>query len=93
MKSLPPDAPLLAIAKIVNAKLGPSAAVSFYRIQYADHSMETGIIYQCGVRRAVVTTRAMLGDGDADEIVRGVNEWIEQVLPQNKWTTDPSEAA
>ncbi len=93
MKTLPPDAPLLSLARIVNARLGLGAAVNFYLIENDEHSMETGIVYQCGLRRAVVKTRAMLSDGDADEIVRAVSDWSQSIAPNSKWTTDPREAA
>lgn len=94
MKHLPPDASLQRLAKIVNVRLASlDAGVSFYRIEHGDHSTETGIVFQCGVRRAVVRTQAMLGDADADELVRSVKDWITEIRPSAKWTTDPAEAA
>jgi hypothetical protein len=94
-KRLPPDAPLVALASLINGHLAPlSASVNFFRIEHSDGGgMQTGIIYQCGPRRAVVITRAYLGEGDADEIVRGVTEWVADIRPESKWTADPKEAA
>src|ERR1700693_1722002 len=92
---LPPDAPLVPLASIFNARLASSsAAVNFFRIEHSDGGgTQTGIVYQCGPRRAVVITHSYLGEGDADEIVRGVNEWIADIRPENKWTTDLNEAS
>lgn len=91
--NLPPDAPLISLASIINARLGDGARVNFYRIDHGEGSHETGIVYQAGLRRAVVKTRAMLGDADADEIVKSITEWAAEVRHENKWTTDPKEAA
>jgi hypothetical protein len=92
-KPLPPDANLLALARIVNARLPPSAAVNFYRLVHEDGREQTGIIYQVGLRRAVVMSQGSLGEGDADEIVKAVNEWSERQSQESRWTTDPKEAA
>jgi hypothetical protein len=93
-KQLPPDASQLRLAALVNGRLnGVNGQVNFFNIDRADGSIETGIVFSCGVRRAVVKTRAMLGDADADELVRNVTEWINDMRPQSKWTTDPQEAA
>lgn len=92
-KALPPDANLLALARIVNTRLPPSAAVNFYRIAHEDGREQTGIIYQAGLRRAVVVTPNSLGEGDADEIVKAVNEWASRQSAESRWTTDPKEAA
>ena len=91
-KTLPPDAGLVRLACDVNARL-KGASVSFYLIQHQHGGSETGIIFQCGGRRALVKTRNCLGDGDADELVKSVNEWAGQIRPESKWTADPSEAA
>ena len=93
ISTLPPDAVLLGLAKIINAKLPSGAAVHFYRIQHPDNSMETGIVYQCAQRRHPVKTRARLGDSDAEKIIQSVNDWIEQIRPESKWTEDPDEEA
>lgn len=90
--NVPPDASLIALARIINGKLA-GASVNFYLIQHADQRNETGVVFQCGVRRAVVKTQAILGEGDADEIVQSVNDWANKVQPESKWTTDPREAA
>jgi len=92
-KLLPPDANLLALARIINARLPPSAAVNFYRLAHEDGREQTGIIYQVGLRRAVVMSQGSLGEGDADEIVKAVNEWSERQSQESRWTTDPQAAA
>lgn len=93
-KHLPPDASLLALARKVNARLPQGASVNFYRIEQPDsYSPHTGIVYQHGVRRANVVTQQMLTEHDADEILKGVNEWIDNIRPESRWTTDPGEAA
>jgi hypothetical protein len=91
--ALPPDAPLQSLAVLINARLPQGAAVNFYRLEYPDGSTMTGIVFSCGDRRANVTTRNQLGDGDADEIVRSVTDWMAQVRHSSMWTTDPGEAA
>lgn len=91
--NLPPDAPLISLAAIINARLGEGSRVNFFRIEHGEGSIETGIIFQCGLRRAVVKTRNMLGDADADELVKSITEWAAEVRHDSKWTTDPMEAA
>jgi hypothetical protein len=92
-KTLPPDANLLGLARAINTRLPPSAAVNFYRIQHEDGREQVGIVYQAGLRRAIVLTHSGLGEGDADEIVMAVNEWAERQSQESRWTTDPKEAA
>ena len=91
-KPFPPDANLTALAKIINARLPPSAAVNFYRVLHQDGREQVGIVYQAGLRRAIVLTHSGLGEGDADEIVKAVNEWAERQSHGSRWTTDPKEA-
>jgi hypothetical protein len=93
LKSLPPDADLLRLAARINSKLEPGIAVNFFCTEYPDGSAETGIIFQCGDRRAIMRTRALLGDGDTDDIVRSITAWVANVQYQHRWTLDPSEAA
>ena len=94
MKRLPPDANLQSLAKRVNARLRDvDGGVNFYLIEHTDGSHETGMVFQCGVRRAVVYSRATYGDADADDIVRSVNDWINDIRPTSKWTEDPKDAA
>lgn len=92
-KSLPPDANLIGLARIINARLPPSFAVNFYRIIHEDDREQVGIVYQAGLRRAIVLTHSGLGEGDADEIVRAVNEWAERQSQESRWTVDPKEAS
>lgn len=95
MKSvnLPPDAELQSLARVINAKLPPGAAVNFYRIRHADESTETGIIFSHGLRRAGMTTRNVLSEFDADDIVRDVKDWIERIHVPDRWSTDPRDSA
>lgn len=91
--ALPPGEPLQSLAKTINARLPQGAAVNFYRLQHPDETTETGIVFSCGDRRATVRTRNQLGEGDADELVRSVTDWMAQVRHSSMWTTDPGEAA
>jgi hypothetical protein len=91
--ALPPDPPLQSLAALINARLPQGAAVNFYRLEQPDGSIITGMVFSCGDRRANVTTRNQLGDGDADEIVRSVTDWIARVRHSSMWTIDPTEAA
>jgi hypothetical protein len=91
-KILPPDADLQRLAARVNAKLDPGVAVSFFRVVELDGSTETGIVYQCGDRRACKRTRNALGDGDEDSILRAIQTWVARVQYQHRWTIDPKEA-
>lgn len=92
-KPLPPDASLQSLARLVNPRLADiGASVNFYRLEHPDR-IDTGIIFSCGVRRANVVTQAALGDGDADEIVANVKQWVADLRPESKWTSDPNEAA
>ena len=90
-KTLAPDADLIALRDAVNSRLGEATRVDFYRRE-DDGSMHTGIIYQFGSQRAVVTTPTQLSTHDAPEIVAAINRWVAG-LSQEKWTTDPREAA
>ena len=82
------------LAVIVNGKLSAiGASINFCRIQLDDGSAATAIVFQCGVRRAVVRTRAILGEPDADDIAKSVKEWVSEIRQTDKWTTDPKEAA
>jgi hypothetical protein len=78
---------------VINARLPPSAAVNFYRIAHEDGREQTGIIYQAGLRRAIVMAQGEVGDGDADEIVKAVNEWANRQSQESRWTTDPKETS
>lgn len=89
---LPPDDELRRLAALVNAKLRPTCGVSFYRLQHADQSIETGIVFECGPRRALVQTRDILTEHSADEIVASVQRWANRVRPWDKWTLNPEEA-
>lgn len=94
MKQLAPDASLLALARKVNARLPQGASVNFYRLARPEsESTDTGIVFQFGVRRANVVTPQMLAEYDADNVVKSVTEWIENIRPESRWTSDPSEAA
>jgi hypothetical protein len=94
MKQLPPDAELIALAKVANAKLKPGAGVAFFRVKHDDDSTETRVVFECGVRRAVASAPNGLGLHDADELVRSVQAWANKAaLPASKWTMDPQEAA
>lgn len=92
---LPPDDELKALARAANEKLQPNAGVSFFRIKTADEGRtETGIVFECGVLRAVVKTPLHLTTNDTDEIVKSVQQWASRVGgPGSKWTTNPNEAA
>lgn len=92
---LPPDVDLQRLSAAVNARLEPGIAVSFFRVMELDGSFETGIIYQCGDRRAVTRTRNVLGDEDEDEdaILQGISAWVAGVQNSNRWTMDSTEAA
>ena len=90
----PPDASLQSLARLINPRLANiGASVNFYRIEHPDQSIDTGIIFSCGARRANVVTQTPLGEADADEIVANVNAWVGELRPESKWTTDPNEAA
>jgi len=91
MPNLPPDRPLLELAKAANAQLRPTAGVSFFRIQDGDH-LQTGIVFEYGSCRGIVRTQNILTVHDTPEIVKSVREWSEQISG-NKWTLDPEEAA
>jgi hypothetical protein len=91
--NLPPDADLVKLAVAANAKLKPNAGVSFYRIHNPDQSIETGIVFECGARRAVVRTRNILTAHDADEIVQSVTAWMNRIRPTDKWSTNPEDAS
>lgn len=92
---LPPDDELKALALVANKQLQPNAGVSFFRIKIADgERTETGIVFECGVLRAVVKTLHQLSINDTDEIVKSVQQWANRVGgPSSKWTTDPTAAA
>lgn len=92
-KNLPPDAELVRLAARINARLERGTAVNFFRTEYPDGSAETGIIFQCGDRRAVMRTRNMLGDGDAEDLLRSITAWVANMQYQHRWTLDPKEAA
>lgn len=92
-KTLPPDATLQRLAAAVNARLEPGIAVNFFRAIDTDGGTETGIVYQCGDRRAVTRTRDALGDGDEDAIHQAVCAWVAGVQHSNRWSLDPKDAA
>jgi hypothetical protein len=92
-KVLPPDADLQRLAAAVNAKLEPGIAVNFFRAVEVDGSVETGVVYQCGDRRACVRTRQLMTEDDADTILQGITAWVANVQFSNRWTADPKEAA
>ncbi len=90
----PPDVSLQSLARLINPRLANiGASVNFYRLEYPDQRIDTGIVFSCGERRANVVTQTPLGEADADEIVANVNAWVAELRPESKWTTDPNEAA
>ena len=91
-KHLPPDAPLLELAKAVNIVLRPEAGITVYRIEQAGGALLNAMIYEYGSRRAIVRTQNMLTAHDAPDIIKAVREWIAKARPINRWTTDPDEA-
>jgi hypothetical protein len=93
LKTLPPDAELTRLATAVNSKLEPGIAVNFFRAVEIDGGTETGIIYQCGDRRAVTRTRNVLSEGDADLILERIKSWVANVQFSNRWSSDPKDAA
>lgn len=92
-KILPPDPDLHRLAALVNARLEPGIAVHFFRAVEMDGGTETGIVYQCGDRRACVRTRDVLSDGDVDTILQGIIAWVANVQFSNRWSSDPKDAA
>lgn len=90
---LPPDEPLLSLAARINASLPTGVAISFYRTEYPDGSADTGIVFQCGDRRATMRTRNMLGEGDAEDLARSITHWVGRVQSQSRWSLDPRDAA
>jgi len=93
-KHLPPDAAMLELAKVVNAKLKPLASINLYRIENDDGSKLTGIVFECGSRRANVTTRNEMSAHDAPDLIRSAEEWIGRRRgASDRWSTDPDDAA
>jgi hypothetical protein len=89
--TLPPDEPLIALAKAVNAKSG-SASINLYRIENEDGSKETGIVFQCGTRRALVRTRNVMTEHDAPDLIKAVDEWVNRSRVANRWSADARDA-
>jgi hypothetical protein len=92
-KILPPDAPLVALAKIVNPRVAPlGAMVNFYRIENPDAPMQTGMVFSCGAHRYNMVKAGAPGNDMADQIVSTVNDWIADIRPASRWTEDQVEA-
>lgn len=92
-KILPPDDDLQRLAAAVNKKLEPGIQINFFRSVDLDGSTETGIIYQCGDRRAVTRTRNFLSEEDAPRIIQAISGWVAGVQFSNRWSMDPKDAA
>jgi hypothetical protein len=95
VKNLPPDDEQLAVARFVNAKLAPLASVSFYRIDPEDKTdtILTGIVFQCGAKRALVKRRQPVTREDAPELIAAVEQWVnKRPGDSDRWSSDPEVA-
>lgn len=91
-KNLPPDEPLIALAKAVNDKLRPLSSVTFFRVQHEDGKITQAMISECGSRRAVSHFKSDRDEHDAAEVIKAVEDWIGTPRVHDRYSLDPADA-
>jgi hypothetical protein len=91
-RDLPPDQRLLSLAARINAQVPSGMQINFFRREWPDGRIATGMIYQFGERRRPRLSFKELKDEHVPSIVKDMLTWAEKVQQNSRWTEDLSEA-